>query len=62
MNKMVEKKFKNTFIQDCEKTELTVDEIITAMRFGFLDYEDLPEEVRGPVDEEIERMKRRYSQ
>jgi len=53
--------FKNTFITDCENTELTVSGIVTAMRFGFVEYEDLPPEVQNAVDEEIEKMKRSKS-
>lgn len=49
--------FKNTFIPDCENTELTIGDVITAMRFGFIEYEDLPQEVQNAVDEEIERMR-----
>lgn len=52
-----EKLFKNTFILDCVNTELTASAVFTAMRFGFVDYEDLPLEVQKAVDEEIEKMK-----
>lgn len=53
--------FKNTFIADCENIELTASAIITAMRFGFVEYEDLPLEVQKAVDEEIEKMKQSKS-
>lgn len=47
------KSFKNTFAPDCDNTEFTVGGIIAAMRFGFLAYEDLPQEIKIAVAEEL---------
>ena len=53
-----ERAFKNTFAPSCEEQELTVGDIVTGMRFGLFKYRHLPPEVRGAVDEEIERMRK----
>jgi len=48
-------KFKNTFAPLITNEELSVDNVIRGLNLGFIQYTELPTEVREAIDTEMQK-------
>ena len=51
----------NTFMPDCVRSIVSVDYILQAMRWGFVHFDKLPEDIRAKVLKELEHRRQNKS-